>query len=126
MIATTPAPLPPIRASVVAPEVYLIELAGVITGATVGELRSMAAETPPGIRSCVIRCSKVRDLDPVGAALLWNFCTGAAREFGWRIRIVDLPPRLTSRLRAHPLLACVEREDDVFGDPFLIPGPSKR
>jgi anti-anti-sigma regulatory factor len=78
----------------------------------------------PDTRELVIDCTGVSSVDPVGTARLWLL----ARDLelaGRALRLIGLPERFVRRLRLHPVLRFVEREDSVFTDPFVAVGSSR-
>ncbi|MGE3527162.1 MAG: hypothetical protein AB7I33_14680, partial [Gemmatimonadales bacterium] len=72
-------------------------------------------------RWILIDCVDVRDLQPVGAALLWLLCREIEQACGSRLFLLDLPPAMERRLRNHPLRDYLAGEESLFLDPFAEP-----
>lgn len=102
-------------------------LRGPLDQLAVDHLRLVVTSLPAGAGPIPVRCALVTRLDPVGVAALWRLCAEASRR-GVRLRLEEMPSRLISRLRRHPVLAfvTVDVEDEIFQDPTAPLAPSQR
>ena len=73
-----------------------------------------------------INLSRIQAVEPVGAALLAQFCQLIERRGLGRVILTGLPVAIQRRLRQHPLLRHHDDPDQMFGDPFEVPGASGR
>jgi anti-anti-sigma regulatory factor len=106
--------------------VHHARLAGALTGAEVDRLRAELATLPETAREVVVDAAALTEVEPVAAARLLHLCEQLERRRRCAVRLAGLPPRLAHRLRLHPLLAFVPREDALFRDPFASGAPSRR
>ena len=102
-----------------------LSLEGVIDPASINRLRQtlLCLTVAPRI---ILDCGSVTRVDPVGAALLWQFCGELEREFGSVVSLFNLPPSASYRLRSHPLIRYVTIGEELFQNPFEAPLPSNR
>ena len=100
-----------------------LELRGPLDAGAVDWLRRRLAAVD--VPDPTIRCEGVTAVDPVGAACLWLLCLDLDRA-GRTVRLAALPARFARRLRLHPLAGFLDREDEVFADPFRTPVGSRR
>lgn len=80
---------------------------------------------PPSV--ILLDGASVEEIDPVGAAQLWDLCRRTGGATTTAIRLLGLPAHLRRRLRHHPLgQLLVSQEDEVFADVTRDGEPSER
>ena len=103
-----------------------LSLGDSIDPGSINSLRQKLRNVVVAPRRLFIDCASVRRVDPVGAALLWQFCGQLERETGTRVVLIHLSPAATYPLRSHPLVQYVTVGEELFQDPFSSPLPSNR
>jgi hypothetical protein len=87
-----------------------------LDSAAVSALRGHVA-LHPSAHTLMLYAQQVCRFDPVGVLRLWEFCNEQFTR-GVRVRVIDLHPSLSHRLKAHPLLDFAAGDDSMFHDPF--------
>jgi anti-anti-sigma regulatory factor len=106
--------------------IHHTRLVGALSGVAVDQLQRELTELPETPRQIVLDATAVTEVDPVAAARLLFLCEQLERRRHYAVRLTGLAPALVRRLRLHPLLAFVPREDALFRDPFATLAPSRR
>lgn len=100
------------------PPAFPLRLAGPLNLDAVDHVRGVLATVAGTERYVLLQCDGLTAIEPAAAACLWALCRDAEHEGRQRVRLRNLSPTLTRRLRLHPLTAYLLADDELFADPF--------